>query len=295
MWARVWVHRQHAAQQGWAAEEVAEGEGWPHFFLSPLSSAQGNALYQLWLCVSASVCPPPGNGRLWLVPALMATVATWPLPDSFFARNFSCPCFTTPGALGLGLAWRRRAHPHSPSRGDLPGGTGPSVPTTTGMLQCPTKAMSLCCCRWRGLSVGELCPKKCPNRQRRGALLYGISVKPPCNKCHWKELCVVLCRGNPSAHGITDQEGNPWSIMERKSNPRSITCESIPCIMDGESTPSPVEGWGTSASPPGCREILTPGLCRNGSPRTAVPKGRGRAPTCLNNRNRGKKKKTPNL
>lgn len=223
MWARVWVHRQHAAQQGWAAEEVAEGEGWPHFFLSPLSSAQGNALYQLWLCVSASVCPPPGNGRLWLVPALMATVATWPLPDSFFARNFSCPCFTTPGALGLGLAWRRRAHPHSPSRGDLPGGTGPSVPTTTGMLQCPTKAMSLCCCRWRGLSVGELCPKKCPNRQRRGALLYGISVKPPCNKCHWKELCVVLCRGNPSAHGITDQEGNPWSIMERKSNPRSIT------------------------------------------------------------------------
>lgn len=223
MWARVWVHRQHAAQQGWAAEEVAEGEGWPHFFLSPLSSAQGNALYQLWLCVSVSVCPPPGNGRLWLVPALMATVATWPLPDSFFARNFSCPCFTTPGALGLGLAWRRRAHPHSPSRGDLPGGTGPSVPTTTGMLQCPTKAMSLCCCRWRGLSVGELCPKKCPNRQRRGALLYGISVKPPCNKCHWKELCVVLCRGNPSAHGITDQEGNPWSIMERKSNPRSIT------------------------------------------------------------------------
>lgn len=223
MWARVWVHRQHAAQQGWAAEEVAEGEGWPHFFLSPLSSAQGNALYQLWLCVSASVCPPPGNGRLWLVPALMATVATWPLPDSFFARNFSCPCFTTPGALGLGLAWRRRAHPHSPSRGELPGGTGPSVPTTTGMLQCPTKAMSLCCCRWRGLSVGELCPKKCPNRQRRGALLYGISVKPPCNKCHWKELCVVLCRGNPSAHGITDQEGNPWSIMERKSNPRSIT------------------------------------------------------------------------
>lgn len=223
MWARVWVHRQHAAQQGRAAEEVAEGEGWPHFFLSPLSSAQGNALYQLWLCVSASVCPPPGNGRLWLVPALMATVATWPLPDSFFARNFSCPCFTTPGALGLGLAWRRRAHPHSPSRGDLPGGTGPSVPTTTGMLQCPTKAMSLCCCRWRGLSVGELCPKKCPNRQRRGALLYGISVKPPCNKCHWKELCVVLCRGNPSAHGITDQEGNPWSIMERKSNPRSIT------------------------------------------------------------------------
>lgn len=223
MWARVWVHRQHAAQQGWAAEEVAEGEGWPHFFLSPLSSAQGNALYQLWLCVSASVCPPPGNGRLWLVPALMATVATWPLPDSFFARNFSCPCFTTPGALGLGLAWRRRAHPHSPSRGDLPGGTGPSVPTTTGMLQCPTKAMSLCCCRWRGLSVGELCPKKCPNRQRRGALLYGISVKPPCNKCHWKELCVVLCQGNPSAHGITDQEGNPWSIMERKSNPRSIT------------------------------------------------------------------------
>lgn len=223
MWARVWVHRQHAAQQGWAAEEVAEGEGWPHFFLSPLSSAQGNALYQLWLCVSASVCPPPGNGRLWLVPALMATVATWPLPDSFFARNFSCPCFTTPGALGLGLAWKRRAHPHSPSRGDLPGGTGPSVPTTTGMLQCPTKAMSLCCCRWRGLSVGELCPKKCPNRQRRGALLYGISVKPPCNKCHWKELCVVLCRGNPSAHGITDQEGNPWSIMERKSNPRSIT------------------------------------------------------------------------
>lgn len=219
----MWVHRQHAAQQGWAAEEVAEGEGWPHFFLSPLSSAQGNALYQLWLCVSASVCPPPGNGRLWLVPALMATVATWPLPDSFFARNFSCPCFTTPGALGLGLAWRRRAHPHSPSRGDLPGGTGPSVPTTTGMLQCPTKAMSLCCCRWRGLSVGELCPKKCPNRQRRGALLYGISVKPPCNKCHWKELCVVLCRGNPSAHGITDQEGNPWSIMERKSNPRSIT------------------------------------------------------------------------
>lgn len=156
-------------------------------------------------------------------PALMATVATWPLPDSFFARNFSCPCFTTPGALGLGLAWRRRAHPYSPSRGDLPGGTGPSVPTTTGMLQCPTKAMSLCCCRWRGLSVGELCPKKCPNRQRRGALLYGISVKPPCNKCHWKELCVVLCRGNPSAHGITDQEGNPWSIMERKSNPRSIT------------------------------------------------------------------------
>lgn len=223
MWARVWVHRQHAAQQGWAAEEVAEGEVWPHFFLSPLSSAQGNALYQLWLCVSASVCPPPGNGRLWLVPALMATVATWPLPDSFFARNFSCPCFTTPGALGLGLAWRRRAHPHSPSRGELPGGTGPSVPTTTGMLQCPTKAMSLCCCRWRGLSVGELCPKKCPNRQRRGALLYGISVKPPCNKCHWKELCVVLCRGNPSAHGITDQEGNPWSIMERKSNPRSIT------------------------------------------------------------------------
>lgn len=219
----MWVHRQHAAQQGWAAEEVAEGEGWPHFFLSPLSSAQGNALYQLWLCVSASVCPPPGNGRLWLVPALMATVATWPLPDSFFARNFSCPCFTTPGALGLGLAWRRRAHPHSPSRGELPGGTGPSVPTTTGMLQCPTKAMSLCCCRWRGLSVGELCPKKCPNRQRRGALLYGISVKPPCNKCHWKELCVVLCRGNPSAHGITDQEGNPWSIMERKSNPRSIT------------------------------------------------------------------------
>lgn len=219
----MWVHRQHAAQQGRAAEEVAEGEGWPHFFLSPLSSAQGNALYQLWLCVSASVCPPPGNGRLWLVPALMATVATWPLPDSFFARNFSCPCFTTPGALGLGLAWRRRAHPHSPSRGDLPGGTGPSVPTTTGMLQCPTKAMSLCCCRWRGLSVGELCPKKCPNRQRRGALLYGISVKPPCNKCHWKELCVVLCRGNPSAHGITDQEGNPWSIMERKSNPRSIT------------------------------------------------------------------------
>lgn len=223
MWARVWVHRQHAAQQGRAAEEVAEGEGWPHFFLSPLSSAQGNALYQLWLCVSASVCPPPGNGRLWLVPALMATVATWPLPDSFFARNFSCPCFTTPGALGLGLAWKRRAHPHSPSRGDLPGGTGPSVPTTTGMLQCPTKAMSLCCCRWRGLSVGELCPKKCPNRQRRGALLYGISVKPPCNKCHWKELCVVLCQGNPSAHGITDQEGNPWSIMERKSNPRSIT------------------------------------------------------------------------
>lgn len=61
--------------------------------------------------------------------------------------------------------------------------------------------------------------------------------------------------------------------------------------MDGESTPSPVEGWGTSASPPGCREILTPGLCRNGSPKTAVPKGRGRAPTCLNNRNRGKKKK----
>lgn len=63
--------------------------------------------------------------------------------------------------------------------------------------------------------------------------------------------------------------------------------------MDGESTPSPVEGWGTSASPLGCREILTPGLCRNGSPKTAVPKGRGRAPTCLNNRNRGKKKKHP--
>lgn len=140
-------------------------------------------------------------------PALMATVATWPLPDSLFAKNFSYPCFTMPRALGLGLAWRRRSHPHSPSRGDLPGGTRPSVPTSTGMLQShqsdvfvllPT-AWPFC---WRAL------PQKSPKGQRCGALLYGISVKPPCNKCHWKELCVVLCRGNRSARGIADQESN---------------------------------------------------------------------------------------
>lgn len=55
---------------------------------------------------------------------------------------------------------------------------------------------------WRAL------PQKSPNGQRCGALLYGISVKPLCNKCHWKELCVVLCRGNRSARGITGQESN---------------------------------------------------------------------------------------
>lgn len=89
------------------------------------------------LCVCVCLSSWQCQALVGAGPASMATVATWPLPDPLFSRNFSCPCFTMPRALGLGLAWRRRSHPHSPSRGDLLDGLVPVSPPPLGCCSVP--------------------------------------------------------------------------------------------------------------------------------------------------------------